>query len=121
MGPIRWWVRGHRAHHRYTDTPLDPYNAQFGLFWTHIGWVIFKPRCKLGRVDISDLQSNPVVLWQLRHYPWLVVAMAVAFPTIVAGLGWGDWKGGFVYAALLRLVIVHQVSFTSSVRNLVSH
>ncbi|KAH9263009.1 hypothetical protein BASA83_013688 [Batrachochytrium salamandrivorans] len=25
QGSIRWWSRGHRAHHRYTDTPKDPY------------------------------------------------------------------------------------------------
>ncbi|KIJ61753.1 hypothetical protein HYDPIDRAFT_115572 [Hydnomerulius pinastri MD-312] len=118
MGPIIWWARGHRAHHRYTDTDLDPYNARRGLFWTHIGWVIFKPRCKHGIVDISDLKNNHVVMWQLRQYPWLVLVAAVVFPTAVAGLGWGDWKGGFVYAALLRLVIVHQ---TASCVNSLAH
>ena len=30
QGSIRWWSRGHRSHHRYTDTDLDPYNAQRG-------------------------------------------------------------------------------------------
>lgn len=29
-GSIKWWARGHRAHHRYTDTDLDPYNAHKG-------------------------------------------------------------------------------------------
>jgi stearoyl-CoA desaturase (delta-9 desaturase) len=111
MGPIIWWARLHRAHHRYTDTDLDPYNAKRGLFWTHVGWVIFKPRCKHGRVDISDLLNNPVVMWQRHYYPWLVLVTAVIFPTMVAGLGWGDWQGGFVYSALLRLVYVQQVSF----------
>ncbi|KAG6374220.1 delta 9-fatty acid desaturase protein [Boletus reticuloceps] len=118
MGPIIWWARLHRAHHRYTDTDLDPYNAKRGLFWTHIGWVIFKPRCKHGRVDISDLLNNPVVMWQLHYYPWLVLLSAVIFPTAVAGLGWGDWQGGFVYSALLRLFFVHQ---TASCVNSVAH
>lgn len=36
--------------------------------------------------------------------------MGVFFPTLVAGLGWGDWKGGYVYAGLVRLVFVHHVS-----------
>ena len=30
QGSIKWWSRGHRAHHRYTDTELDPYNAHEG-------------------------------------------------------------------------------------------
>ncbi|KAF8548001.1 hypothetical protein OG21DRAFT_1479331 [Imleria badia] len=108
MGPIIW----------YTDTDLDPYNAKRGLLWTHVGWVIFKPRYKHGRVDISDLLNNPVVMWQLHYYPWLVLVTAVIFPTVVAGLSWGDWQGGFVYSALLRLFCVHQ---TASCVNSVAH
>ncbi|EUC54182.1 delta 9-fatty acid desaturase, partial [Rhizoctonia solani AG-3 Rhs1AP] len=37
QGSIKWWSRGHRAHHRYTDTELDPYNAHWGFFWSHVG------------------------------------------------------------------------------------
>ena len=109
-GSIRWWARGHRAHHRYTDTDLDPYNAHKGLLWSHIGWMILKPRRKPGVADVSDLSTNDIVQWQHRHYLKLVFIMGVIFPTLVAGLGWGDWKGGYVYAGLLRLVFVHHVS-----------
>ena len=109
-GSIRWWARGHRAHHRYTDTDLDPYNAHKGLLWSHIGWMILKPRRKPGVADVSDLSTNDIVQWQHRHYLKLVFIMGAIFPTLVAGLGWGDWKGGYVYAGLLRLVFVHHVS-----------
>lgn len=109
-GSIRWWARGHRAHHRYTDTDLDPYNAHKGLLWSHIGWMVLKPRRKPGVADVSDLSKNDIVKWQHRHYLKLVFIMGIVFPTLVAGLGWGDWKGGYVYAALLRLVFVHHVS-----------
>ncbi|KAL4077458.1 delta 9-fatty acid desaturase protein [Scleroderma citrinum] len=111
QGPIIWWARGHRAHHRYTDTDLDPYNIRRGFLWAHIGWIIVKPRREQGKVDVSDLKANDVVRWQLRYYPWLVLAMAVAFPTLVAGIGWGDWRGGCVYAAFLRLFIVHHSTY----------
>jgi len=33
QGAILWWARGHRSHHRYTDTDLDPYNAERGFWW----------------------------------------------------------------------------------------
>jgi len=111
QGSIRWWARGHRAHHRYTDTDLDPYNAHKGLLWSHIGWMLFRPRRKPGVADISDLSKNDVVRWQHRHYLFLVFGMGYIFPMVVAGLGWGDWKGGYVYASLLRLCFVHHSTF----------
>lgn len=57
-GSIRWWARGHRAHHRYTDTDLDPYNAHKGLLWSHTGWMLLKPRQKPSVADVSDLSKK---------------------------------------------------------------
>ncbi|KDQ17913.1 hypothetical protein BOTBODRAFT_543546 [Botryobasidium botryosum FD-172 SS1] len=108
---IKWWSYSHRAHHRYTDTPRDPYNAHRGLFWAHVGWLIFKPTCQPGTVDVSDLKNNPVVMWQHRWFYTLAVIMGIFVPTLVAGLGWGDWRGGFYYAAISRLVFVHHSTF----------
>ncbi|KAI8609577.1 hypothetical protein BC830DRAFT_1070773, partial [Chytriomyces sp. MP71] len=41
-GSAKWWCRGHRIHHRFTDTEKDPYNAKNGFFWSHLGWMIMK-------------------------------------------------------------------------------
>jgi stearoyl-CoA desaturase (delta-9 desaturase) len=38
-----------------------------------------------------------------------MLVMAFMVPTIVCGLGWGDWKGGYVYAGVVRLIFVHHV------------
>ncbi|KAE8232346.1 hypothetical protein CF326_g2629 [Tilletia indica] len=111
QGSIHWWARGHRAHHRYTDTELDPYGAHNGLLWSHLGWMIIKPRRKPGVADISDLRKNPVIKFQHRFYLPLIIIMGFVFPTIVAGLGWNDWRGGFYYAAVARLVFVHHSTF----------
>ncbi|KAF8553865.1 delta 9-fatty acid desaturase protein [Imleria badia] len=110
-GSIAWWARGHRAHHRYTDTDLDPYDARNGLLYSHIGWMIFKPRRKPGPADVSDLRSNPVVKWQHKYYLLLAFIMAIVVPTCVAGYGWGDWQGGFVWTGLVRIVIVQHSTF----------
>ncbi|TXT06018.1 hypothetical protein VHUM_03779 [Vanrija humicola] len=111
QGSIRWWARGHRAHHRYTDTKLDPYSAHEGFWWAHIGWMLVKPRGNIGFADISDLSKSPVVRWQHSNYVALMVFMGLAFPTTVAGLGWGDWRGGFFFAGAARLVFVHHSTF----------
>ncbi|KIJ23042.1 hypothetical protein M422DRAFT_276460 [Sphaerobolus stellatus SS14] len=111
QGSIKWWCRGHRAHHRYTDTDLDPYGAHHGLFWSHMGWMIVKPRRKPGVADVSDLSKNSVIRWQHKYYLQLILIMALGLPTLIAGLGWGDWKGGFFYAGATRLMFVHHSTF----------
>lgn len=95
QGSIRWWCRNHRIHHRYTDTPHDPYNARQGFFYSHFGWMLFtKDYSKIGKpqFDIDDLESDPMVMWQNKHYGWLALVVSFVIPTVVAGLGWGDWE-----------------------------
>ncbi|ORY77210.1 putative stearoyl-CoA 9-desaturase [Leucosporidium creatinivorum] len=111
QGSIKWWSRGHRAHHRYTDTELDPYSAQRGFFWSHIGWMLVKPRRTPGTADVSDLSKSEVVKWQHRWYLPGILGMGFIFPMCVAGLGWGDWRGGFFFAGAARLTFVHHSTF----------
>ncbi|KAG5645500.1 hypothetical protein DXG03_005910 [Asterophora parasitica] len=110
-GSIKWWSRGHRAHHRYTDTDLDPYNAHKGFAYSHMGWMMIKPRRKPGVADVSDLSKNDVIRWQHRHYLELILFMGFVFPTLVPWLLWGDAKGGYIYAGVLRLCFVHHSTF----------
>ncbi|KAB8237673.1 hypothetical protein ETB97_008006 [Aspergillus alliaceus] len=112
QGSIRWWARDHRAHHRYTDTDKDPYSVRKGLIYSHIGWMVIKQNPKrIGRVDISDLNEDPVVVWQHRNYLKVVLFMGLALPMLVAGFGWDDWWGGFIYAGILRIFFVQQATF----------
>ncbi|PVU86182.1 hypothetical protein BB561_006791 [Smittium simulii] len=98
QGSIYWWARNHRIHHRYTDTPKDPYNAKAGFFYSHIGWLFLKrDRRKLGYVDTSDLQSDKLVMFQHNFYIPLAYLMGYAIPIGVCGLGWGDWRGGYFF------------------------
>ncbi|KAI0196386.1 hypothetical protein F4808DRAFT_439916 [Astrocystis sublimbata] len=111
-GSIRWWSQGHRSHHRYTDTVKDPYSVQKGLIYSHIGWMVLHqdPKNKT-RPDISDLNADPLVVWQHRHYVPLMFVFALGLPTLVAGLGWGDWAGGFLFAGILRVFFIQQATF----------
>ncbi|KAK7214119.1 hypothetical protein V2G26_021297 [Clonostachys chloroleuca] len=111
-GSIRWWSRDHRAHHRYTDTVKDPYSVRKGLLYSHLGWMVFKQNPKnTGRTDITDLNEDPIVVWQHRNFIKCVLFMALIFPTAVCGIFWNDWLGGFVYAAILRVCFVQQATF----------
>ncbi|KAI4644743.1 stearoyl-CoA 9-desaturase [Alternaria triticimaculans] len=112
QGSIRWWSANHRAHHRWTDTMKDPYSVMRGLLFSHIGWMVLNndPKVK-GRTDISDLDSDPIVVFQHKHYGKLLLFTAWIFPAVVAGLGWGDYWGGFVYAGIIRACFVQQATF----------
>ncbi|OJD37976.1 acyl-desaturase [Diplodia corticola] len=111
-GSIRWWSRDHRAHHRYTDTDKDPYSVRKGLWYSHMGWILMKqnPR-RIGRTDISDLNADPIVIFQHRHYVKCALAMGVVFPGLAAWLLWDDLRGGIVYAGILRVFFVQQATF----------
>ena len=40
-----------------------------GLLYSHFGWMLMKQNPKrIGRTDISDLNEDPVVIWQHKHY-----------------------------------------------------
>ncbi|KAI7855985.1 delta-9 desaturase [Circinella umbellata] len=111
-GSIYWWSRGHRAHHRWTDTDKDPYSAHRGFFFSHIGWMLVqRPKNRIGYADVADLKANPIVAFQHKYYPYFALGMGFLFPTLVAGLGWGDFRGGYFYAGVARLCFVHHATF----------
>ena len=68
-----------------------------------VGWMLMKQNPKrIGRTDISDLNEDPVVVWQHKNYLKVVLFMGLIFPTLVCGIGWGDWLGGYIYGGILR-------------------
>jgi len=111
-GSIKWWCGDHRVHHRYTDTPKDPYNARFGFWWSHMGWMLMKPDRKYKiKADVRDLMADPLIKFQHDHYLWLGPLLSFVIPSLIAGLGWGDYVGGYFFAGACRQVFVHHSTF----------
>jgi len=110
-GSIKWWSRNHRAHHRYTDTDKDPYNARRGFFYAHLGWMLVKQKARqVGFADITDLQRDPLVRWQHKYYAPIAVVIGVVLPICICSL-WGDFWGGLFYASAMRMVFIHHATF----------
>ncbi|KAJ6598464.1 delta 9-fatty acid desaturase protein [Mycena vulgaris] len=111
QGSCYWWARGHRSHHRWTDTDKDPYDSTRGLAWTHIGWILFKSKLRPGVVDASDLGKDPLVQWTHRYYFPLAALFGYALPALIPGVLWNDPWGGFCFSAALRLTVAHHCTF----------
>ncbi len=106
------WASDHRRHHRHVDdNERDPYSAGRGLWFSHIGWMLRHYRTN--EPDFSnarDLQRDPVVMWQERHYIALTTLMNLGLPLLL-GIWHGDIIGTVLLVGLLRLVVNHHVTF----------
>ncbi|CAF1259948.1 unnamed protein product [Adineta steineri] len=111
QGSVKWWARGHRAHHRYTDTDLDPYSAHRGLFHSHIGWLMFVSNRNCADTDTADIDNDKTVQWQFKYLTVLNIFMGYIVPVFICGLGWNDYRGGYFFAGALRLFLVHHATF----------
>ncbi|KZP25296.1 hypothetical protein FIBSPDRAFT_918440 [Athelia psychrophila] len=113
QGSIKWCVESrclrHRLHHRFTDDPIhDPYAATRGLFYSHMGWIFYKPTYeRMELVDREDLDRDAVVRFQHKHYVPLALFFGFVLPTLL-GYTWGDPLGAFIWGGLVsRLAIWH--------------
>jgi len=104
------WVKDHRIHHRYTDTDKDPYNIQNGFWYAHVGWLVWKRPQR--ESDISDIEHDPLLQFQHVWFNTLAFITGWGIPAAICGLFWGDWRGGFFIAAVLKSVIVHHCVFS---------
>ena len=105
------WATDHRRHHARTDGDLDPYAAPRGFWYSHVGWVLRKTDPTIKPTPVLDLERDPLVRWQKRHYALIGVCTGVVLPT---ALGWafGDPWGGFVLGAALRLMVSYHATFS---------
>jgi stearoyl-CoA desaturase (Delta-9 desaturase) len=106
------WCSGHRRHHLYVDdNEKDPYSANRGFWFSHIGWMLRD--YKSGAVDftnIPDLKRDKLLEFQHRYYAVLAIAINFGLPMLV---GWalGDMWGALLLAGVARLCLSHHFTF----------
>lgn len=127
-GPLRWvlmlfgsmalqnsilvWASMHRVHHKHVDeVDHDPYSIKRGFWFAHMGWMLRDyPSGGVDPAVARDLEADPLVAFQHRHYLKLALGMNLLLPAAVGALH-GDILGGLLIAGALRLVAVHQITF----------
>ncbi|EIT71015.1 Fatty acid desaturase [Hydrocarboniphaga effusa AP103] len=106
------WASMHRVHHREVDhETLDPYSSRRGLWYSHMGWMLRDEQShKLDFGNVRDLEKDPIVAFQHKHYLGVALFMNIAVP-LLAGWATGDPWGTLVLAGLVRLVVNHHFTF----------
>ena len=121
-GQDTWgWVRTHRAHHLYNDTPQDPHSPnQKGFFWAHIGWLLLQLDIP-NDVKTNDLDKNEVVRWERRWHNYILIGSFV-FVLLVSGIAGfvtelsffhfiESAAGGLLLAGFMRFTVVLHVTW----------
>ena len=106
------WASDHRRHHAFVDNnERDPYSAGRGLWYSHIGWMLRHYESDTRDFsNIKDLQRDPILRWQHKHYWSLMLGMNIALPAFLGWLG-GSIMGGLLLGGLLRLVLSQHLTW----------
>ncbi|XP_012529361.1 acyl-CoA Delta(11) desaturase [Monomorium pharaonis] len=96
------WALDHRVHHKYSETDADPHDVRRGFFFAHVGWLFTTPHpdvvAKRNAVDMSDLEADPIVMWQKRWYLPLFALLTIALPVGIPCYIWSEslWNSFWV-------------------------
>ena len=116
-GPVIEWVAYHRRHHAFADEEGDPHSphvghgfgvkgALRGLFYAHVGWVVFSDeRADEERYAPDLLKDAAIKLVDRTFILWVAAGLAFAF-----GLGLaltGTVFGGLT-GLLCALIYLHR-------------
>lgn len=103
------WSSGHRDHHRYVDTELDPYSIKKGFWYAHIGWMTLWQQ-QPDYANAKDLLKNKFLMHQHNYYPLWGLTAGILFPVFLGSLFGHAW-GAFFLAVCARITFVYHATF----------
>ena len=107
------WSSDHRVHHKFVDqNDKDPYSAKRGFWFSHIGWMLreYQSQRYSDYSNVRDLQNNPIVMWQHKHYLALTITTNFGIPLLLGFLT-DSYIGMLLSVGVLRLVLSHHFTF----------
>lgn len=125
QGPVIHWVSNHRRHHQYSDKLGDPHSPQvfegkkFGLLgrlWhSHIGW-LFDSELTNSIFYAKDLlRGSAITKVNQMYLIWVILGLFI--PAVLGGVLTWTWIGilkGFLWGGLVRIFLVHQVTWATN-------
>ncbi|KAJ0175634.1 hypothetical protein K1T71_008793 [Dendrolimus kikuchii] len=107
------WVRDHRVHHKFTETDADPHNARRGFFFSHMGWLMVRKHKdvfeKGATVDMSDLEKDPIVMFQKKTYLVVMPLLCFLIPSYIPIWLWNEdpWSSWYVASITRYTLTLH--------------
>lgn len=84
---LEQWVRDHRVHHKYSDTEADPHNANRGLFFSHMGWLMMKKNEQVlargKQIDMSDITGDPLLQFYNKYFSYFKLLFCYTLPLFI--------------------------------------
>ena len=122
QGSVMDWVADHRKHHAHADKKGDPHSPHVGhgsglrgLWHAHTGWLLETQGQADWKRYARELYENQPMRRIGRRFPLLVLA-SLALPTLAGfalhGFTLGGALRGYVWGALVRIFIVHHVTWS---------
>ncbi|CAH2100649.1 unnamed protein product [Euphydryas editha] len=117
------WVRDHRMHHKYSDTDADPHNPTRGVFYSHMGWLLVRKNEEVKKrgkfIDMSDIYSNPVLMFQKKYAIPFVGTVCFLLPTVIPMYFFGESLNTAWHVTILRYIsLIHATLLINSVAHL---
>jgi stearoyl-CoA desaturase (delta-9 desaturase) len=122
-GGVITWVADHRRHHAFADDEGDPHSPWRygrsplgllrGLWWAHTGW-LFDSEKTSARRWAPDLVADPDLIKLNKLFPVFAVA-SLGLPALIGFAVTGTAGGAFsafVWGALVRILIVHHITWS---------
>ena len=103
------WSSGHRDHHRYVDTELDPYSIKKGFWYAHIGWMTLWQQ-QPDYNNVKDLMKNKMLMHQHYHYVAWGFVSGILLPVLI-GVLTGHALGGLIFGVCVRMTFVYHATF----------
>jgi len=104
------WSRDHRLHHKASETHADPHNSKRGFFFAHVGWLMVRKHPAVKKagttIDMSDLESDPLVMFQHKNYMSCFWTIGFILPTLIPNLLWGESLTTAYFMAVVRYVLI---------------
>ncbi|GAC1317184.1 MAG: acyl-CoA desaturase [Thermoleophilaceae bacterium] len=124
-GPVIEWVAYHRRHHAYSDQEGDPHSphvghgkgwrgALRGLFYAHVGWVVFSSEPAEEQRYAKDLLADPALRFIDKTFLlWPLLGLALPFGLGVALTGTvTGGLTGLLWGGAVRIFVLHHVTFS---------
>ncbi|XP_041980528.1 acyl-CoA Delta(11) desaturase-like [Aricia agestis] len=114
---LEQWVRDHRVHHKYSDTDADPHNANRGLFFSHIGWLMLKKNEQVlfrgKQMDMSDIKEDPILRFYNKYFTYFKLLFCYILPLTISVCCWGeDWRCAIAWQWFLRFLSMFHSELT---------